>query len=466
MAQEESKEKLNRDDELVWEEVPDIVTPILGINDRPKTWYETLLYGWQHTLVDVTPLVFPFVVGAALQMTQAQVIDLVSCTLVAMGIGTLIQTILGNRLPIIQGPSITVGSAIMSVGGIYGFPAVWSSVFIGGLIEAFFGLSKALSVLKKLFPVAVAGVVIMCIGLNLGMTSIGWIMDNGNPTSIGIGLLAVALVLLLQLKGGKIANGVLARGAIFFTIWGVGLGVGGALGLVDWSVVGQRPWIAIPKLFPYGGPGFGWTIVPGAIIGLLAGYLGSMVESIGDYAATCAVSGEVYRVRHMNRGIAAEGISCAIASCIGGLPVTSYTQNIGVIANTRIASRFVVQVAGCIILLYGLCPKFGALLAIVPRPVLGGVFALVCASIVMSGIKLVASAPKTDRNGILIGVSLLIALGVPAYLKTPGMADWVKALNPFVRLLCTNTVVLSVIVGMFINVLLNHMLGDKEEKAA
>ena len=94
----------------------------------------------------------------------------------------------------------------------------------------------------------------------------------------------------------------------------------------------------------------------------------------------------------MNRGIFAEGLGSAIASFLGGLPCTSYTQNIGIIATTRVASRFVVQIAAVILILYGLCPKFGALLVAMPRAVLGGVFVIVCGMIAVSGIKLLSTA--------------------------------------------------------------------------
>ena len=450
-------------EELVWEEVPDIVEPVLKIDERPKTIWETVLYGWQHTLVDITPLVFPLIVAAALQMSPDQAISLVNATLVAMGIATLIQTTLGNRLPIIQGPSITVGGTVMSVGSIFGVPAMWGAVFVGGIVETIIGISGVLGTLKKVFPIAVAGIVVTCIGLNLGMTAVGWMVGDGNPMNFVLGGVVIALIILLQLKTRKIAGGTFARGAIFFSIWIVGIGLAGALGLVNWELIHSRPWFAFPKLFPYGGPGFGWSVAIGAIFGILAGYLGSMVESIGDYAATCAVSGETFKVRHMNRGITAEGVGCILASFLGGLPVTSYTQNIGVIANTRIASRFVVQVGALFLILYGLSPKFGALLAVIPRPVMGGVFILVCGSIIMSGMKLINSAPKTEGNGILVGLTLLLAVGLPVYARA-SLGEWMKTVTPFVRMLFTNTVVIAVIAGIVLNILINHIVA-KEEKS-
>ena len=451
------------DEQLVWEEVPEMVEPILKIDEKPATWWESLLYAWQHTLVDITPLVFPLIVAAALKLTPEQGIALVSSTLFAMGISTLFQTTFGNRLPIIQGPSITVGGTVMSVGAIFGLPALWGGIFIGGLIEAIIGASKILGTLRKVFPITVTGIVIICIGLNLGMTAVGWMVGKGDTINFILAATVIGLIYFLQLKTKNIANGVISRGAIFFSIWIVGIGLAGILGKVNWDLIHSRPWFAFPQLFPYGGPGFGWTFAIGAVIGLLAGYLGSMVESIGDYAATCAVAGEKYKVKHMNKGIMAEGIGCMISSVFGGLPVTSYTQNIGVIASTKIASRYVIQLAAVILILYGLSPKFGALLAAIPQPVLGGVFVVVCGSIVTSGIRLVTSARNTDNNNLLVGMTLLLAVGLPVYVKNV-LPQWLNSLSPFAKLLTTNTVVIGVVGGIVLNFILNHILADKNSE--
>ena len=118
---------------------------------------------------------------------------------------------------------------------------------------------------------------------------------------------SIACVIGLQFGGRRLLGGLLSRAAVFVSIWVVGLGVGGLLGEVDWRLLDAKEWLALPRLFPFGGPFFGWRVGFTATMVILAGYLGSMVESLGDYAATCAVSGEPYRVRHMNRGIFAEG---------------------------------------------------------------------------------------------------------------------------------------------------------------
>jgi len=206
-----------------------------------------------------------------------------------------------------------------------------------------------------------------------------------------------------------------------------------------------------------------WPIVGGAFLGIMSGYLGSTVESIGDYAATCAVSGEDYKVSHMNRGIFSEGLGSAIAIMFGAMPKTSYTQNIGVIATTKIASRFVVQVAAVILGLYGLIPKFGGIIVAIPQPVIGAVFIIVCGSIVVSGIQLVGSAKQTTSNVSLVGTTLIIAFGTPVYVKNK-MGEWLSTLSPFVQTVLTNEVVLAVFVGIILNILLNHVFRGKEEE--
>ncbi|MFQ5584978.1 MAG: solute carrier family 23 protein, partial [Calditrichia bacterium] len=185
------------------------------------------------------------------------------------------------------------------------------------------------------------------------------------------------------------------------------------------------------------------------------------VESLGDYAATCAVADEKYTVTHMNRGILAEGLGSMLAAVFGGLPCTSYTQNIGIIATTRVASRFVVQIAAVILILYGLCPKFGALLIAMPRSVLGGVFIIVCGMILMSGIKLLNSAPQTTANFLLAGTTLICAIGVPVYAKFVLGTAWLNQLPAILKMLVTNTVVLAVLLSVGLNLGLNIILKNE-----
>ncbi len=407
----------NKTSDAVWEELPRIVEPIFGIDERPDSWWETILYGWQHTLVDISPFVLPLAVAAAIGMSPDQEASLINFGLFSMGVATLI------------------------------------AAFGGGLTEMIFGATRALTLLRRFFPPAVAGVVVLTIALALGQVAVRLTVGDGRALNFVLAGTVLALVALLQLRLKNAWGGLLSRGAIFISIWVVGIGLAGLLGEVDWALVGRKEWIAWPNLFPWGGPGFGWSFVGAAFLAVVAGYFGSMVESLGDYAATCAVAGERYTVHHMNRGIFAEGLGSALAAVFGGLPCTSYTQNVGIIAATRVASRTVVRVAALILALYGLSPKFGALLVAMPRPVLGGVFVLVCGMIAVSGIRLLGAAKETTANYLVIGLTLVLAIGLPTYVRYGLGEPWLQELPLLLRLVLTNPVVLAVLAAVGLNAL-------------
>jgi uracil-xanthine permease len=442
-------------DTPVWDELPKVADPIYRIDDRPSTWWETILYGWQHTLVDISPFVLPLAVAAAIGMSASDEARFINFCLFSMGVATLLQTTIGNRLPIIQGPSATLTGTLAPVAGQLGPAAMWGGAFVGGLVEMVVGASRVLTILRRFFPPVVAGTVVLTIALALGQVAVRLLVGDGELLNFVLAATVIALVFALQVLGRSVLGGILARGSIFLSIWVVGLGLGGALGEVDWTLVSEKAWISLPSLFPYGGPGFGWEFVGAAILAVLAGYFGSMVESLGDYAATCAVTDEPYTVRHMNRGIFAEGLGSALASVFGGLPCTSYTQNIGIIAATRVASRFVVQIAAVVLLLYGLSPKFGALLVAMPRSVLGGVFVIVCGMIAVSAIRLLQAAPTTTENHLVAGTTLILALGVPSYLRFSLGTEWIEALPTMVGIVVTNEVVLAVLLGVGLHAALN-----------
>lgn len=447
--------------EAVWKETPKITEPTYKIDEKPKSWWESLLYGWQHTLVDISPFVLPLAVAGAAGMTALEKAQFINFCLFSMGIATIIQTTIGNRLPIIQGPSATLTGTIVPIAGQMGAPIMWGGIFVGGFIEMFIGVSRILKFLRQLFPPVVSGVVIICIGIALGQVAIRLMIGDGSPANFAFAGVVILLIFTLQIKFQKYLKGIISRGAIFFSIWIVGLGIAGIFGEVNWTLVTEKSWIEFPGLFPYGGPGFGWEFGIAAIFTIFVGYLGSMVESLGDYAATCAVCGETYQVKHMNKGIFAEGLGSIVAAMFGGLPCTSYTQNIGIIATTRVASRFIVQIAALILILYGLCPKFGALLIAMPRSVIGGVFVIVCGMIVMSGIRLLSSAPATNINFLLVGTTLICAIGIPVYANYVLGVEWLKQLPLLIKLFLTNTVVLAVILSVGLNLLLNIMMkGD------
>lgn len=431
------------------------------IEERPKALWESILYGWQHTLVDISPFVLPLSVAAALGMLASEQAAFINACLFSMGVVTLIQTTVGNRLPIIQGPSAMLTGALAPVAASFGGPVMWGAAALGGAIEAVLGVSGALKWLRALFPPVVAGTVIVCIGLSVGQVAVRLSVGDGSASNFAYAGGIVLLIIFVQTFFARTAGGLLARGAIFFSIWLVGLGVAGILGDVDWALLRDAPWLSLPHFFPYGGPGFGWELAPVAVFALLIGYLGSIVESLGDYAAVTAASETPLEQRHLNRGITVEGAGSVFAVMVGGLPCTSYSQNVGIVATTGVASRFVVQIAAVILLLWGLCPKFGLLLVAMPRAVLGGVFLLVCAMIIRTGYSLLRKVADTRDNGIVVGLTIILSVGLPSYLTANLGKDYVDGLGPALGLILTNGVVLSVVLSAGLNQLIGILNRSK-----
>ena len=157
----------------------------------------------------------------------------------------------------------------------------------------------------------------------------------------------------------------------------------------------------------------------------------------------------------------ASGLGCMITALFGGLPCTSYTQNIGIVAATGVASRRVTQVAGVMFLLYGLCPKLAYVLAGIPKPIIGAVFLISAASIMFSGIDSIVSSPRTLKNTFIAGITLSMAVMLPYHCSST-YADWANSLSPFMNMLCTSPVFIAVICGVTLNILLNIVLKEKE----
>lgn len=451
-------------EELVFDtKIETTIKPILGIEDRPKNWGETILYALQVTLVDFTPFIWAgaFVTLAGLSEDILPV--MISTCFLAMGIGTLVQTIWGNKLPIVQGPSASVLTALGSVTSIFGFSAMWGAVIIGGLLEFFIGASRIIGNIRKYIPPVVTGAVVTTIGFVASKIAITWIFGSTNTVHMLLALASFLLALILKFK----AKGIWSRGFILFSTIIVGIGISTIIGEFNWAKVAAEPWFALPKLFPFQNmEGYGakpFALVGGAILGGFTGYIGSMFESLGDYAATTAVCDVDYKVKHINRGIAAEGIGCTASGLLGALPVTSYTQNIGIIAATGIASRFVVQIAAGMFILYGLSPKLAMLLSCIPRAAIGGVFLISASLIMFSGIDVILSEKRSLANNLISGTALGTAVMIPLFSSTSG-AQWVSQLGSFGKMYMNSNVFIAVTVGIFMNLLIKHVLKIEEEE--
>jgi len=400
--------------------------------------------------------VLPMVVASAVGYSSAQAATMISACLVCMGIATFVNATWGNRLPSVLGPSATDTGAMASAGAIFGPNAMWMAGLVGGLMETLLGVSGLLARLRRFLPPYVCGILVLVIGVSLARVAGGWLFSDPRPEMLGLAGATVYTVIALTILGHRLGMGLLARGSILFALLLGGVAGASLLGLANFAALAKAPWFGVPHLFAFGGPFLGWELVGGAVAGVAIGYVGSIAESIGDYAGTCAVSGVTYRVRHMNRGITVEGIASVIGPLFGALPLTTYAQNTGVIATTRVASRRVVQVAAGLLLLYGLSPKLGALLVLIPRPVVGAVFLVICGMIAATGLRLLASGRPNEVSYLTTAITLAAALTLP--LAAPARTDWFATLPPLARLILSNGVVLAILLGVMLNALLGAVL--------
>ena len=270
----------------------------IGIEDVPKPWWKSWYFALQITLVDFTPFMWVsgFASLAGIQSASFTATMLSACFF-CMGICTFLQTTIGNRLPIVQGTSSSLMSSMGSIAGVYGLPATWGSILVGGFLEFLLGATRIISKIRKFLPPVVLGTVVTSIGFVAARIAVQWTFSNTEPVYMVLAVIAFILALLLKFLG----KGIVSQGFILISVVLVGVVGSSALGLFDWQAVKEAPWFALPQLFPFrdmpnpsGESGQLIAFVGAAILGGFSGYIGSIFESVGDYGATCAACKEVY----------------------------------------------------------------------------------------------------------------------------------------------------------------------------
>src|SRR5436305_99367 len=185
--------------------------------------------------------------------------------------------------------------------GVPGDERVWADDL--EILPPHYGVDGVPAPLRRFLPPYVCGIVVLTIGVSLARVAGGWVFADSRPTMLGLAGASVLSVILLTVIGYRFRLGVLARGAIFFSLMLFGVGAAGLLGVADFSALERARWFALPRLFAFGAPSLGWQLAGGAVVGVLCGFGGSIGGSIGDYAGTCAVSGITYTVPPVRRGI-------------------------------------------------------------------------------------------------------------------------------------------------------------------
>lgn len=369
-------------------------------------------FGLQHILAMFVANISPIIiVGGACGLRGKDIAMLIQVSMIMAGIGTLVQLFtifgkIGSGLPIVMGISFTFVSILSFVGVQYGYGAVMGAVLMGGIIEGILGLF-AKYWLKIISPIVAASVV-TAIGfslLSVGAASFGGgtgSEDFGSAQNWILGSVTLACCILFHIFAKSYYK---QLSVLFGLVVGYILAV--IMGVVDFSAIKDAGIIALPSIMP-----FKMEFRPDAILSVVLIFLVSATETIGDTSAL-ALSGLGRDVteEETSGSIACDGFISSLSAVFGCMPITSFSQNVGLVAMTKVVNRFTIATGAVIMILAGIFPVFGAVLSTLPDAVLGGCTIMMFGTIVVSGLQMISKCGFTQRNTVIAALSLSIGLG-------------------------------------------------------
>ena len=368
-------------------------------------------FGMQHILAMYVANIAPIlIVAGACGLSAAQTTNLVQCAMMIAGVGSLIQLFplwkIGSGLPIVMGISFTFVSIFCVIGPEYGYGSVVGAILVGGLVEGTLGLFA--KYWRKIVSPIVAASVVTSIGfslLSVGATSFGGgsgSPDFGSWKNLLLGFITLLSCLLFQI----FAKSYFKQLSVLFGLV-VGYIVAACMGIVDFSALKECGVIAIPRFMPFT-PEFH----VGPIVMVILIFLVSATETIGDTSALAAsaLNREVTD-KEITGSIACDGYISSLSALFGCLPITSFSQNVGLIAMTKVINRFTIATGAGIMILAGLFPIFGALLNTLPEAVLGGCTIIMFGNIVISGLQMISNCGFSQRNITIAALSLSVGIG-------------------------------------------------------
>lgn len=457
---------------------------IYTIEDKPPIG-ESIFLGIQHylTMFGATVLI-PIILAGAMKMPPKETTLLIATIFLCSGITTWLQSTIGNRLPVIQGGSFSfLPPAFVIIGATVGkgmgyeiaIQQITGAIILASVFEIALGWSGVIGKVKKYIGPITIGPTIALIGLALYKVGAPVAFSGGKGASwLVAGLTIIALIAYTQFLGKKgrifllfpVLLAIITGWVIAIIISAVGIVGPGHPAYVDWSKVAAAPWVSIMPIVPFkwGFPQFKIALV----LAMVAAYLASMIESIGDYYAVARISEAPTPTASMiSRGLGTEGIGCFIAgllqTCNGS---TTYSENIGAIGLTRVASRHVVRWGASVMILLAFITKFSAIFTTMPGPVVGAMYCGLFGMITAVGLSnLVLCDMTSSRNLFIIGFAFFMGLSLPEYFdKFPMGANWpvsVKWLGDIITTVGKTGMAVAGIIGLILD---NIVPGTDEER--
>ena len=420
-------------------------------------------FGLQHILAMFVSNLAPItmIAGAAkVPVTGAELGMLLQNAMFAAGIATMIQLYplwkIGSRLPVVMGVSFTFVTVLSTISANYGYPAVIGAVLIGGLFEGTLGLSA--KYWRKIISPIVAASVVTAIGFSLftvGARSFGggYATDFGSVSNLLLGLITLATCLLWNM----FAKGYLKQLSVLAGLI-VGYIVAIFMGKVDLSMIMSGGIVALPHLLPIKPEFHAGAIMSACII-----FLVSAAETIGDTSALVAGGlGRDITGEEISGSLACDGYGSFISGLFGCPPVTSFSQNVGLVAMTKVVNRFTIMTGAVAMILAGLFPPIGNFFASLPQSVLGGCTIMMFGTILTSGMQMIANCGFTQRNITIVAMALSIGIG---FTTTSESGIWAE-FSPVVQsVFSANVVAVVFVVAIIMNLILpKNMEVEKLDK--
>jgi len=400
---------------------------IYGLDDKPAP--PQAIYGaLQHLLAMFVGIITPaIIISGVLGLSIEYSSFLISMALFASGVGTFIQVSrfgpLGSGLLSIQGVSFTfistiivIGMSVTKSGG--SIETAMATIFGCTFLGAFFtmGASRVLPYLQKVITPVVSGVTVLLIGLTLiqvgmvdfcGGFSAKGTPDFGSLQNVGLGALVMTIIIFLNRSNKPL----LRMGSVVIGL-AVGYIVAAFMGKIDFSQLAGVSIFSLPVPFKFGF----FQIDMSQMFTVAIIYLLIVVEAIGDLTATSMLSGQPVEgdeyVKRVSGGILADGFNSAFAAVFSAFPLATFSQNNGVIQLTGVASRHIGKYIAGILVLLSIFPVLGAVISLIPKPVLGGATLILFAMVAAAGIRIINSRPLGRQEMLILAISLGSGLGV------------------------------------------------------
>ncbi|ELC8354250.1 purine permease [Clostridium perfringens] len=442
------------------------VNLIYGVDDDldlPKK----VLFGLQHIFAAFGGIiVVPLVIATSLGFDSKVTTALISASILGSGLATIIQANgvgkVGARVACIMGTDFTFVSPAISVGSVLGLPGIIGATILGSLFEVI--LSFFIKPLMKFFPPLVTGTVVALIGLTLLPVSIDWAAGGaGSANYASLENLAVAMfVLIITLLLNNYGKGMISSASILIGIV-VGYIVCIPLGLVDFTSVKEASWLSFPKILE-----FGVTFDAKAVMAFIPAYFVATIGTVGCLKAIGETSNIDIGDKRVAAGVLSDGVGSALGGLVGSCPNTSFSQNIGIISLTKVASRHVAVMAGILLVILGFLPKVAAIITGIPNPVLGGVGIMMFGTVAAAGIRTLSNIKLTERNLLIIAISMGLGLGVTF------RPDVIHNLPEAIRMIFSSGISTGTIAALILNAVLKESptsmefenMYDEETKAS